>query len=82
MPEQPTNSSDNPTRDQLAGVYVYIEAEEKLYFRPEDAPAGSSPAAEEEHRPTREELAGVYVEIHGEEKVTIFPIELPPQTPP
>jgi hypothetical protein len=69
MSEQPKYPSESPNRDQLAGVNICIETEERLFigsFEPTPSPLA------ETVRPTTAELAGVYVCVEAKEK-TIYP---------
>lgn len=62
-------------RDELAGVYVEIAAEEQV-FVPPDAGEPRPPREPGWTPPTTDELAGVYFCIEAEEQVY-----LPPTTP-
>jgi predicted DNA repair protein MutK len=75
MSSQPNPSSERPTTDQLAGVYLYIEGEEKVTPPPNNGDAVVETPAEF-RRPTTDQLAGIYLCIEGEEKVA------PANTPP
>jgi hypothetical protein len=67
---QPQDSS-SPTpdpRDELAGVYVEIEAEEQVFL----PPFAGEPRPQREPGwtpPTTDELAGVYIYIEAEEQI-------------
>ena len=71
---QPHNGSSPPPddRDELAGVYVEIEAEEKVLLPPgagecrRQREPGWTPQ-------TTDELAGVYISVEAEEKVYLPP---------
>ncbi len=68
-------------RDLLAGVYIEIEAEEKVYLSPEDEKP--KPSREPGWTPpTTDELAGVFVYVEGEEKIYLPPNSSPPGPPP
>jgi hypothetical protein len=69
MTSQADPSPDRPTTDQLAGVYVYIEAEEKVLLPSRDSNKKAE-TAREFQRPTTDQLAGVYVCIEADEKLT------------
>jgi hypothetical protein len=79
MPE-PNSSPNHPTTDQLAGHYVVIEGEEKVYVS--GVPHRSPPVKRGPGwiAPTTDQLAGAYVEIVAEEKVHLPPPP-PPSTP-
>ncbi len=85
---QPQNgSSPHPDpRDELSGVYIEIEAEEKVLLPPDIG----EPRCQREPGwtpPTTDELAGVYFSIEAEERVylslsllTDSPVEAKPST--
>jgi hypothetical protein len=83
---QPQNgSSPRPDpRDELAGVYVEIEAEEQVFL----PPSTGHPRPQREPGwtpPTTDELAGVYIYVEAEEQVylpTSPPNDSPPQDKP
>jgi hypothetical protein len=78
--ESPSPEHRPPTTDELAGVYVLIEAEEKVFPAALKGPV--TPAAPGPHvPPTTDELAGIYVLIEAEEKVMLPPPPPAPETP-
>jgi hypothetical protein len=56
---------NRPTPEDLAGVTVYIEGEEKVFFDPTTEQPKQDPGP----RPTIEDLAGITIRIEGEEEV-------------
>ena len=64
MAEQTSSPSERPGPDQLAGVYILIEGEERSFVSPpEDRPAPASG----ETPPTVEQLAGLNLRLEGNE---------------
>jgi hypothetical protein len=76
-----TPPPDRPTPDQLAGIYVCVEAEERVTVPPSNGLPGQAPPGPVALRPTADELAGIYVCIEAEEGVAVAD-RPPPQTPP
>ena len=72
MSSQDQPPPDRPTTDELAGVYVLIEAEERVFRTPPVGPT-PTPSTPEAGPPTTDELAGVYVRMEGEERVFLPP---------
>src|SRR5262249_27987406 len=70
-PIQNETPQEGPAPEMLAGVYLYVEAEEDLTVRPCQPP---QPAADNgAERPTQDQLAGVYLRVEGPEDLTVHP---------
>ena len=62
----PPDDFKSPTREQLAGVYILVEGEEKVTDAARRAPA--TPPAKPSQPPSTDELAGIYIAIDEQEK--------------
>jgi hypothetical protein len=76
---EPNGAPSPSERDEIAGVYFYIEGPEKVSVPPRNPDQPPTPRPPDHKPPTTDELAGVYIYIEGPEKT--FPPPPPPSNP-